>query len=656
MTVADVRTRYLDFFAKRGHAVIPSAPIVPENDPTTLFTSSGMQPLVPYLLGQPHPEGARLVDSQMSFRAEDIEEVGDNRHTTFFEMLGNWSLGDYFKQEQLPWFFEFLTSGKEGLGLDPAKLYVTVFGGDEESGMAADTESVDIWKKLFNEKGIDAAFVELGTEERGNEVGMQGGRIFSYGARKNWWSRAGVPAKMPSGEIGGPDSEMFYDFGLPHDPAFGPECHPNCDCGRFVEIGNSVFMQFIKQDDGTFKELPKKNVDFGGGLERLTAATRDDADIFLTDVFDAARTVLETRSGKAYTRLNLVEKDGADTRSFRIILDHMRAASFMLASGIRPANSEQGYVLRRLIRRSIREADKLGIKDAVLAEVAEGCGAAYAEAYPFVQAAARAIREELEKEEAQFRKTLANGMRQFEKIQWMGVPDEALPSNNQTAAIAGHVEKVLPSNIVFELYTTYGFPVEMTEEIAKERGAIINKEEVAEKMKEHQVLSRAGAAQKFAGGLADQAAETVRYHTAHHLLLKALQIVLGSDVHQRGSNITSERLRIDFSYGAKMTDEQKTTVEKIVNEKIAAALPVIRTDMKKEEAEKLGAEHEFGASYPDIVSVYSVGPLDNAFSIEFCGGPHVSNTSELGADGRHFKILKEEASSAGVRRIKAVLQ
>ncbi len=656
MTVADVRTRYLDFFAKRGHAVIPSAPIVPENDPTTLFTSSGMQPLVPYLLGQPHPEGARLVDSQMSFRAEDIEEVGDNRHTTFFEMLGNWSLGDYFKQEQLPWFFEFLTSGEEGLGLDPAKLYVTVFGGDEESGMAADSESVEIWKKLFGEKGINAAFVELGTEEHGNEVGMQGGRIFSYGARKNWWSRAGVPAKMPAGEIGGPDSEMFYDFGLPHDPAFGPECHPNCDCGRFVEIGNSVFMQFIKQDDGTFKELPKKNVDFGGGLERLTAATRDDADIFLTDVFDAARTVLETRSGKAYTRLNLVEKDGADTRSFRIILDHMRAASFMLASGIRPANSEQGYVLRRLIRRSIREADKLGIKDAVLAEVAEGCGAAYAEAYPFVQAAARAIREELEKEEAQFRKTLANGMRQFEKIQWMGVPDEALPSNNQTAAIAGHVEKVLPSNIVFELYTTYGFPVEMTEEIAKERGAIINKEEVAEKMKEHQVLSRAGAAQKFAGGLADQAEQTVRYHTAHHLLLKALQIVLGSDVHQRGSNITSERLRIDFSYGAKMTDEQKTTVEKIVNEKIAAALPVIRTDMKKEEAEKLGAEHEFGASYPDIVSVYSVGPLDNAFSIEFCGGPHVSNTSELGADGRHFKILKEEASSAGVRRIKAVLQ
>ena len=637
MTVADVRKRYLDFFAKRGHVVIPSAPIVPENDPTTLFTSSGMQPLVPYLLGQPHPEGARLVDSQMSFRAEDIEEVGDNRHTTFFEMLGNWSLGDYFKQEQLPWFFEFLTSEEGGLGLDPAKLYVTVFGGDEESGMAADTESAEIWEKLFSEKGIDAAFVELGTEERGNEVGMQGGRIFSYGARKNWWSRAGVPAKMPAGEIGGPDSEMFYDFGAAHDPTFGPQCHPNCDCWRFVEIGNSVFMQFIKQDDGTFKELPKKNVDFGGGLERLTAATRDDADIFLTDVFDAARIVLEDRSGASYS-------DVAATRPFRIILDHMRAASFMLASGIRPANSEQGYVLRRLIRRSIREADKLGIKDAVLAEVAEGFGAAYAEAYPFVQAAARAIREELEKEEAQFRKTLAHGMRELDKF---------IAKGEVTGEEA------------FLLVTTYGFPFESVMEEMKERGINVSQEFVTDfagRFAEHVAQSRAGATKKFAGGLADQAEQTVRYHTAHHLLLKALQMVLGPDVHQRGSNITSERLRIDFSYGAKMTDAQKAAVEKIVNEKIAEELPVIRTIMNKEDAEKLGAEHEFGASYPEQVSVYSVGPKDtteadpkfaDAFSIEFCGGPHVSNTRELAGT---FKILKEEASSAGVRRIKAVLQ
>ncbi|HEX8993918.1 MAG TPA: alanine--tRNA ligase [Candidatus Paceibacterota bacterium] len=628
MTLNDVRSKYLAFFKARGHAVIPSAPIVPENDPTTLFTSSGMQPLVPYLMGAEHPEGARLADSQMSFRAEDIEEVGDNRHTTFFEMLGNWSLGDYFKAEQLPWIFEFLTSTEEGLGLDPQKIYVTVFGGDEASGMSADEESVAIWKKLFTEEGIDAKFVELGTEEHGNKVGMQGGRIFSYGAKKNWWSRAGVPAKMPAGEIGGPDSEMFYDFGLPHDLKFGPECHPNCDCGRFIEIGNSVFMQFIKNADGTFSELPKRNVDFGGGLERLTAATRNNPDVFLTDIFDAARAVLETRSGKKYS-------DETATRSFRIILDHMRAGAFMLASGIRPGNSEQGYVLRRLIRRSIRETDKLGIKDVVLAEVAAGFGRAYADAYPFVGAAVDTIGEEIGKEEAQFRKTLAHGMRELDK---MGTNIDA-----------------------FTLFTTYGFPIELTEEIAKERNITIDMDAVRKQMEEHQAKSRAGAAQKFAGGLADQSEQTVRYHTAHHLLLKALQQVLGPDVHQRGSNITAERLRIDFNYGAKMTDEQKAAVEKIVNEKIAESLPVIRTVMHKTEAEKLNAEHEFGANYPEQVSVYSIGPksatqddpkFSEAFSIEFCGGPHVSNTSELGS----FKIQKEEASSQGVRRIKAVLQ
>ncbi len=624
MTVNEVRKRYLDFFAARGHAVIPSAPIVPENDPSTLFTSSGMQPLVPYLLGQPHPQGARLVDSQTSFRAEDIEEVGDNRHTTFFEMLGNWSLGDYFKKEQLPWVFEFLTDAEHGLGLDASKLYVTVFDGDESTGMGLDTEAVEIWKGLFSAKGISAELVRLGTEERGYEEGMQGGRIFAYGAKKNWWSRSGVPAKMPAGEPGGPDSEVFYDFGLPHDTRFGKECHVNCDCGRFVEIGNSVFMQYIKQADGSFVELPKRNVDFGGGLERLTAATRHDPDVFLVDVFDAARAVIEQRSGKRYGQ------DTATTRSFRIILDHMRAASVMLATGIAPGNSEQGYVLRRLIRRSIREADKLEIKEAVLAQVAEGYGAAYAAQYPFIAANASRIADELQKEEAQFRKTLEKGLKEFAKM------------GNEIDA--------------FTLITTYGFPIELTAEMAKDAGIAIDMDAVRAKMKKHQEESRAGAAQKFAGGLADHAEQTVRYHTAHHLLLKALQMVLGSEVHQRGSNITSERLRIDFNYGAKMTDEQKAEVERIVNEQIAAALPVIRTDMKKEEAEKLGAEHEFGATYPDVVSVYSVGPLDHAFSIEFCGGPHVSNTSELGEGGKRFKILKEEASSAGVRRIKAVLQ
>ncbi len=631
MTVSEVRNRYFAYFKARGHVIIPSAPIVPENDPTTLFTSSGMQPLVPYLLGKDHPEGKRIANSQTSFRAEDIEEVGDNRHTTFFEMLGNWSLGDYFKQEQLPWFFEYLTSSEEGLGLDPKNLYVTVFAGDAESGMSADTEAIDIWTNLFTQKGIDAGFVELGTEEDGYKKGMQGGRIFSYGARKNWWSRAGVPKNMPAGEIGGPDSEVFYDFGLPHNTAFGAECHPNCDCGRFVEVGNSVFMQFIKNTDGSFSNLPKQNVDFGGGLERLTAATRGNPDVFLIDVFDAARAVIEKRSGKSYGA------DDVTTRSYRIILDHMRAASFMLAGGITPSNTEQGYVLRRLIRRSIREADRLGVKDAVLAEVADGYGDAYVDAYPLVKQNHDFIRDELVKEEAQFRKTLTNGLRELEKM--------------------------AESIDAFTLFTTYGFPIELTEEIAKERGISIDMESVKKNMAEHQAQSRAGAAQKFAGGLADHQEQTVRYHTTHHILLKALQMVLGKDVHQRGSNITSERLRIDFSYTGKMTPEQIKEVERIVNEKIQEELPVTCTVMKQEDAEKLGAEHEFGVKYPEMVSVYSVGPKEatdtdpkfsEAFSIEFCGGPHVSNTKQIGEAGT-FRILKEEASSAGIRRIKAVV-
>jgi len=653
MTVNEVRKRYLDFFAKRGHAVIPSAPIVPENDPTTLFTSSGMQPLVPYLLGQPHPEGVRLVDSQMSFRAEDIEEVGDNRHTTFFEMLGNWSLGDYFKQEQLPWIFEFLTSRDEGLGLNTEKLYITVFGGDAESGMQADMDSVEIWKKIFGEKGVSAELVELDTEENGGVLGMQGGRIFSYGARKNWWSRAGVPAKMPVGEIGGPDSEIFYDFGTPHDPWFGKECHPNCNCGRFVEIGNSVFIQFIKKEDGTFSELPKRNVDFGGGLERLTAATRLNPDIFTVDVFDAARKVLEAHSGKKYIHEDLQDNDAADIKSFRIILDHMRAASVMLAGGVRPSNTEQGYILRRLIRRAIREADKLGIKEAVLTEVAAGFGEAYAHAYPFVKEAAHVIREELAREEDQFRKTLAHGLHELNKM--FSMP--------KTEGIQTAVGEADPTK-AFMLYQTYGFPLELIQEELEHKtpALFVDKTKFNKLMEEHQALSRAGATQKFAGGLADHAEQTVRYHSAHHLLLKALQSVLGAaEVHQRGSNITSERLRLDFSYGQKVTPEQLAEVEKIVNQKIIEGLPVIRSLMKREDAEKLHAEHEFGAAYPEQVSVYSIGPNDaseaepkfaQAFSIEFCGGPHVSNTNQIG----HFKILKEEASSAGVRRIKAVLE
>lgn len=649
MTVSEVRKRYLSFFEKRGHAVVPSAPIVPGNDPTTLFTSSGMQPLVPYLLGKDHPAGNRIVDSQLSFRAGDIEEVGDNRHTTFFEMLGNWSLGDYFKQEQLPWVFEFLTSVDEGLGLDPNRIYVTVFAGDEDAKMDMDTEAIEIWQHLFREKGMDAAFSNIGSEADGYEKGMQPGeRIFAYDAKKNWWSRAGVPANMPAGEPGGPDSELFYDF-MPDSPhpgahaaadsaeVWGAQCHPNCDCGRFVEIGNSVFMQYVKQEDGSFANLPKQNVDFGGGLERLAFATIGIPDAFLIDVFDAARTVLETRTGKKYG------EDASVTRSMRILLDHMRAASFMLAEDIKPSNTEAGYVLRRLIRRAIREADRLGITEPVLAEIAKGYGEAYADHYPHIASHSETISSELRKEEEQFRKTLTQGLREFDKLAAKG-------------RITGEE--------AFVLFTTYGFPFELTAERASELGTAIDENEFIAAMKKHQDESRAGAAQKFAGGLADHSEQTVRYHTSHHILLKALQMVLGDDVKQRGSNITAERLRIDFSSPGKMTEEQRAEVERIVNDIIYQDLPVTRTVMPREEAEKLGAQMEFGVKYPDMVSVYSVGPIHateenpdiaNAFSLEFCGGPHVSNTREIHEGDKRFKIQKEEASSAGVRRIKAIL-
>ena len=638
MNINEIRTKYLEYFEARKHVVIPSAPLVPQNDPTTLFTGSGMQPLITYLLGEPHPKGSRLVDSQKSFRAEDIEEVGDNRHTTFFEMLGNWSLGDYFKKEQLRWFFEFLTNE---LGIDPNKLYVTAFIGDENNGVPRDTESAAIWKELFAEKGIDAKDVAIGSEADGYRLGMQGGRIFFYDAKKNWWSRAGVPEKMPSGEPGGPDSEMFYDFGTPHDPKFGKECHPNCDCGRFLEIGNSVFMQYIKQPDGSFALLPQANVDFGGGLERIAAAVKGDPDVFSADVFEDVIGLLIHFSGKEYA-------DSRYTRSYRIVADHMRAATFMLGDGVRPSNTERGYILRRLIRRAAQHAQKLGVEndegaESMLSRCASIIIEKYKLAYPELDGedVYQMITSEIWKEEKQFAHTLESGMREFEKVAKSG-------------RISGADASVL--------FTTHGFPFEMTTELAKERGIDVDEEGFKAEMKKHQELSRSGSEQKFKGGLADTSEKTTRLHTAHHLLLKALQIVLGPSVKQRGSNITQERLRIDFSYGAKLTVEQLAQVEVIVNEKIQEALPVIRSTLPKAEAETLGAEHEFGAKYPDMVSVYSVGPKNatqddpkfgQAFSIEFCGGPHVSNTSELAGT---FKIKKEEAVAAGIRRIKAVLQ
>ncbi|MBI2610398.1 alanine--tRNA ligase [Candidatus Kaiserbacteria bacterium] len=633
MTVNEIRAKYLEFFEKRGHFIISSASLVPHNDPTTLFTGSGMQPLIPYLLGKDHPAGKRLANSQKSFRTEDIEEVGDNRHTTFFEMLGNWSLGDYFKKEELPWLFEFLT---DEIDLDPSKLYVTAFAGDERLKLSRDTESAAIWKELFAKKGIDARDVVIGSQEDGARLGMQGGRIFYYDATKNWWSRAGAPENMPAGEPGGPDSEIFYDFGLPHDARFGDECHPNCDCGRFLEIGNSVFMQYIKKSlpapEGSFGLLPKQNVDFGGGLERIAAASENSADIFAIDVFSDIIGLLIHFSKKEYT-------DSRYARSFRIIADHIRAATFIISDGVKPSNTERGYVLRRLIRRAAQHALKLSVgdkdkEDSMLVRAAVVTIEKYKEVYPELdgEAAYKEITETIWNEEKQFALTLERGMREFERI-----------------ASTGHIE----ASEAYTLFTTHGFPFEMTLELAKERGIDVDEEGFKREMKKHQEISRAGVTQKFRGGLADTSEKTTRLHTAHHLLLKALQVVLGAHVKQRGSNITQERLRIDFSHGEKMSKEQLAEVERIVNEKIQEGIPVIRTEMSKEEAEKLGAEHEFGAKYPERVSVYSVGPLDKAFSIEYCGGPHVSNTSELKGT---FKIQKEEAVAAGIRRIKAVLQ
>lgn len=596
MQSSDVRKKFLSYYQKRGHTVIPSAPLVPLNDPSTLFTSSGMQPLVPYLLGQPHPSGKRLADSQKSFRAQDIDEVGDNRHTTFFEMLGNWSLGDYFKKEQLPWIFGFLTGE---LGLDPTRLYVSVFEGNES--VPKDTESFAIWKSL----------------------GIPDERIFFYGVKKNWWSRSGEPDKMPPGEPGGPDSEVFFDFGTPHDPAFGPVCHPNCDCGRFLEIANSVFMQYQKMPDGSLKELPNKNVDFGGGLERMVAATENTPDIFKTDLFLPIITKLETLSKKTYG------SDPLETRSMRIISDHIKGAVMMMGDGVLPSNKQQGYILRRLIRRAMLHTKNLGVwgKWDVVESLVSPVVSIYRDAYPAVSDQEHAITSVLSEEAKRFGKTIEKGFREIEKIETLTGKD------------------------AFILYETYGFPWELSEEIAKGKGQKINRAQFEEEFTKHKELSRTAAKGMFKGGLADHGEETTKLHTAHHLLLAALQKLVDPAIKQRGSNITAERLRIDFNFSRKLTPGELDKVAALVNEKIKENLPVTRVEMPKTEAETLGAQMEFGQKYPDRVSVYFVGPKDHFFSAEFCGGPHASFTGTLG----HFTIRKEESAGAGIRRIYGVL-
>jgi alanyl-tRNA synthetase len=624
MKAGEIRKKYLDFFKEKGHSIIPSASLVPENDPTTLFTGSGMQPLIPYLLGQAHPMGKRLVNSQKSFRAQDIEEVGDNRHTTFFEMLGNWSLGDYFKQEQLPWFFEFLCDTDKGLGLDPLRLYVTVFSGDPKTGILKDEESIEIWKKLFAQKGVEAKDVVLDTEEQGYEKGMQGGRIFAYGVKKNWWSRSGVPSNMPQGEPGGPDSEVFYDFELPHDKKFGKECHPNCDCGRFLEIGNSVFMEYKKTEAG-FEKLSQRNVDFGGGLERLLMAHANSPDIIAVNHRPIVEH-LEQVSGKRYGAQE------AETRAFRIVADHMKAAVFLIADGVHPSNTDQGYFVRRLIRRSVRYADMLGIEKNTFVNVVRPIAEMYKDAYAEVAGRTEEIESVIAQEENRFRITLKNGLKELEKM-----------------------ASDLTGEKLFDLYQTYGFPIELSLEIigASEDVRMRFIDDFQAHMKQHQELSRTASAGKFKGGLADTQEATIRLHTAHHLLLAALQHILGDHVKQKGSNITAERLRIDFSHPAKLTQDELQKVENLVNEKIQESLDMVRVEMKKEEALKIGAQMEFGVKYGDVVSVYfAKDQKDNIFSKEFCGGPHVNNTKELG----RFRIMKEEAVAAGIRRIRAVLE
>lgn len=613
-----IRQRYLDFFKARGHVVIPSASLVPQNDPSVLFNTAGMQPLVPYLMGQPHPSGSkRIVDAQKCVRTNDIDEVGDNTHLTFFEMLGNWSLGDYFKKEAINWSFEFLTSKEEGLGLDPRRLYVTVFEGDENA--PRDEDAFTIWKEIFENEELDPKK-----------------RIFFMDADSNWWS---------PGDNGpcGPDSEMFYDVSGALTEGLTKEEFLAADNRQdIVEIWNDVFMEYEKKDGKVIRKLAQQNVDTGSGLERVTSVVQGKNNVFATDLFAPILEKIAEHSAHG------------DPHAARIIADHMRASCFLIGAGVVPSNTDQGYVLRRLLRRAIRYADTLGMPEGALGRLVSVVSEKYGEAYPEVRENEAHIAQTIADEEQRFRTTLARGIKKFEKVTkvWLN---------------GGLVATNLDADAIFELITTDGFPKELIIEEAKNRGIDIldaTWEEVNKLLKLHQDTSRAGSEQKFKGGLADASEATTRLHTTHHLLLKALQMVLGEHVHQRGSNITAERLRIDFANQDKMTDEQKKEVERIVNEQIDASLPVTRSLIPREEAEKLHAEHEFGAKYPDTVSVYSVGPagaseenpqFDKAFSIEFCGGPHVTNTSEIAKSG-HFRIAKEEASSAGVRRIKGVLE
>jgi alanyl-tRNA synthetase len=627
MNAQQIRNEYLKFFKDRGHAILPRARLVPNNDPSTLFTGSGMQPLLPYLLGEPHPEGVRLANSQTCFRAQDIDDIGDNRHTTFFEMLGNWSMGDYFKEQQIRWFFEFLT---EVVGLDPKNIYVTAFIGDEKHGIPRDDEAANIWQKIFTEKGIEAKIVEIGSQTNGNERGIKPGeRIFFYDDGENWWSRGGGLDKTPIGDPCGPDSEVFYDFGPQnHAEGFG-SAHPASDSGQFMEIGNQVFMQYRRLDDGSFEPLAKKNDDFGGGLERIAAAAIDSSDVFKISVLWPIIEKLQTLSGKKYE---------SHTQSMRVIADHLRGATFLAVDGVRPSNKEQGYVMRRLLRRAIRFAFDLGIEQNFMQEIVPVIADLYHSDYPEVAEQRDEVIAVLVKEEKIFRQTLNKGLRELNKFATDGLTGVEL----------------------FTLYDTFGFPVELSTEEAFKLNITISEKWRAEfdaKMTEQRVRSQTAAKGIQKGGLEGQSEQQKKYHTAAHLMGQSLRMVLGDSVAQRGCNINDERLRFDFSWGEKLTPEQLKQVEDIVNEQIDKDLKVSFAEYPTAKAYEMGAYGEFGDKYGNIVKVYKMiaDGDEKPFSFEICGGPHVDHTGELAEGDKRFKIIKEESSSAGVRRIKAVL-
>jgi alanyl-tRNA synthetase len=598
-SINEIRRKFIEYYKRFDHEEVSSVSLIPENDPTTLFTSSGMQPMLQYLLGESYPTGAvRIVGSQKCFRGEDIEEVGNDRHTTFFEMLGNWSFGDYWKEDQLRWIFDFLV---DELKLDPNKLYMTAFEGDKESGIPKDEETVEIWRKIFKENGIEA------------EVGE---RIFYYDATKNWWSRAGVPKNMPVGEPGGPDSEIFYEFDIEHREEFGEKCHPNCECGKYFEIANSVFMEFKKVGEGEFEKLPQKNIDFGGGLERMAAVVNNNSDMFEIDVFRPAIDKIEKFTNKKY--------ENADKAPMQVIADHLRGVTFMIAEGLEPGNKQRGYVLRRLIRNAAAKMLlplKSGHKiEAVFVEICNGYIDYYGELYFDVKKDKEKVSGVLSEELKSFVKTLEKGMKE---------------------ALKGTVS-------AFDLYQTYGLPVEVIQDVFAQMGMGFDIDRFEKEKEKHQEASVSPSAGPFKGGLGDTSEVATWYHTLTHLLQQALRDVLGDEVKQAGSNITPERLRFDFIFGRALTEEEVEKVEKIVNEQKNKNLSVVMETMFTQEALDSGALAFFEKKYADKVNIYSIGN----YSKEICGGPHVENTSEIKGE---FKITKEKSSSAGVRRIRATV-